>query len=477
MTSRSGGLLELVARGKKDVFFTANPSVAYIHSVYTKAAPFTKELYISKPRNAPEWGHWVDFDIEHRGDMVREFYLRIDLPTWLPQKAAAANPTGIVTDSAGVTYGYCNNIGFQMLDKIQVFEDQVLIHEIYGEYLDWRYRQTHTLASTFITASEIGSRPETTLAIGRSATYGKLRVPLPIFGWQNLGDPGLPTVALRSQRYRIRIWIRPLSDVIVASDGRLSPQPWGGIPIRVQATQSGGVDATMVTLPKSSMNALEMSLETTQLYLPADVNLFLKSQTLRFPFLHTQFQQYTIEDNTMTAAYFAGAGATNYTMNVDFIGSVSRLMLGFRSEANTLAGLRTNLRPALPSKASQSYASAFITNMRLNIANIDRVKLWPVAAFREVSAYWKNKRMGLDVANPLLPQEVYTMTFGGYDVADPAGTLNFTRAISPTLYVGLNAVPYDIRCVSRKTFALLYAESWNVFEISGGRGHCMFNDS
>ena len=477
MTSRSGGLLELVARGKKDVFFTANPTVAYIHSVYTRAAPFTKELYISKPRNAPEWGHWVDFDIEHRGDIVREFYLRIDLPTWLPPKAAAANPTGLVTGSDGVTYGYCNNIGFLMLDKIQVFEDQVMIHELYGEYLDWKLRQVYTLAATFVTGDQIGGRVDTPLGIGRSATFGQLRVPLPIFGWQNLGDPGLPTVALRAQRYRIRIWIKPLSAVVVASDGRIAPQPWDGMPLLVQATQGGPVDTSLVTLPKSAMNGLGMSLETTQLYLPADVNLFLKSQTLRFPFMHTQFQQYTIEDNTMTAAYFAGAGAMNYSMEVDFIGSVSRLFLGFRSDANTQAGALSYLRPPLPSKPSQSYAEAFITSIRLNIANIDRVKSWPIAVFREVSAYWKNKRMALDIANPSLPQEVYTLTFGGYDAADPAGTLNFTRAASPTLFVSLNAVPYDIRLVSRKTFALLYAESWNVFEISGGRGRCMFDDS
>lgn len=476
MTSRSGGLLELVARGKKDVFFTANPTVAYIHSVYTRAAPFTKELYVSKPRNAPEWGHWVDFDIEHRGDIVKQFYLRIDLPTWLPPNAASENPTGLVTDAQGVTYGYCNNIGFQMLDKIQVFEDQVLIHETYGEYLDWKLRQSYTLAATYLIADQVGNRPETPVALGRSATLGPLRVPLPIFGWQTLDDPGLPTVALRGQRYRIRIWIRPLSDVLVASDGRIAPQPWN-MPLRVQAVKGGAVDVSQVTLPKSAMNSLGMSLETTQVYLPADVNMFLKSQTLRFPFLHTQFQQYTLEDNTMTAAYFSGAGTVNYTMALDFIGSVSRLFLGFRSEANTQAGDRINLRPPLPSKAKHAYASAFITNMRLNIANIDRVKVWPAAVFREVTAYWKNKRMPLDISNPDLPQEVYTTTFGGYDAADPAGTLNFTRATSPILVVALNAIPYDVRIVSRKTFALLYAESWNVFEISGGRGHCMFDDS
>ena len=77
MSSRSGGLLELVSRGKKDVFFTANPVISHVHSVYTRQVPFTKETYITKPRNNPVWGKTVEFPIEHRGDIITDMYLRI----------------------------------------------------------------------------------------------------------------------------------------------------------------------------------------------------------------------------------------------------------------------------------------------------------------------------------------------------------------------------------------------------------------
>jgi hypothetical protein len=85
--------------------------------------------------------------------------------------------------------------------------------------------------------------------------------------------------------------------------------------------------------------------------------------------------------------------------------------------------------------------------------------------------------MALDLIDAGIPEEIYSITFGGYNSGDPAGTLNFTRATNPMIYLVLNGIPYDKRIVSRKTFALLYAESWNVFEISNGRGRCMFNDS
>ena len=283
MTSRSGGLLELVARGKKDLYFTSNPKITFLHSVYSRAAPFTKEIYVTAPRNNPDWGHYVDFDIDHRGDLTKLFYLRITLPTWLPSDAAAANPHGIVTDASGVTFGYCNNVGFQMIDCIQFFQDQLLICESYGEYLDWRLRQSYSLATTFLTGAEVGARGETTLDIARSATLPTLRVPIPILGWQHLEDPGLPLCALRSQRFRIRVHLRRLEEVVVASDGRLAPTPWGGRTFLVQSS-AGGPVTSVRSLPESAMHNLTIRLEQTVVYVPPDVQTWFRAQTFRFPF-------------------------------------------------------------------------------------------------------------------------------------------------------------------------------------------------
>ena len=470
MTSRSGGLLELVARGKKDVFFTSNPTVSFFHSVYLRSAAFSKEIYVVKPRNAPEWGHWVDFDIDHRGDLVRQFYLRIQLPTWLPTSVASVNMNGLVTDASGVTFGYCNNIGFQMLGAIQVFQDQVMIHELHGEYLDWRLRQANGFATSFLISSETGGREETPLAIARSLSLGVLRVPLPIFGSQHIHDPGLPMVALKQQRFRLRMYIRNLDEVVVASDGRIKPNPWN-MPLRIQSSPNGPIDITQKTLPRSAMKNIDMSLETTQIYVPADVQVFLKSQTLRFPFQSAQFQQFTIEDNQLTAAAPPFNINFQYPMTIDFIGSADRFLLGIRSEASTLAGQRTNLRPA------PGLSTRFIKNLRLNIANIDRIQTADIPIVRELASYWKNYRMGLDLADTSLPQEIYTITFGGYDVGEPAGTLNLTRAVLPTMFLNLAATAYDPRTISRKAVALLYAETWNVFEIAGGKGKMMFDDT
>jgi len=467
--SRSGGLLELVARGKKDIFFTANPTVAFFHSVYVKASPFTKEIYVIKPRNSPEWGRWVDFDLEHRGDIIKNTYLRIELPGWFLPDADKANKTGLITyDISGTTYGYCNNIGFQMIDTIQLFQDQVIIHETYGEYLDWRLRQSYTLSKTYVSGAQIGANDGSPFQIGRSASNLHLRVPFTILGWESLTDPGLPMVALRGERYRLRVYLRKLEELIIASDGRLNPNPWSQ-QLRIQATKDGPIDITQKSLPKTCMKTIGVSLETTQYYIPADVQMFLKASAIRFPFQTVQFQQYTLEDNIMTAASLNPLGNYRHPLPIDCIGSINRILVGFRTDASTQAGDRTNL--------TSPDTGEFIKSMRLNIANIDRVKEWKTPVFREVTSYWKNHRMALDLADLSLPLNVYTLTFGGFDKYRPMGTINFTRAVDPTLILTLAPIEYDYRIISRKTYALVYAESWNIYEVSGGKGKLMFDDS
>lgn len=469
MSSRSGGLLELVARGKKDIFFTNNPQVSWFHSVYNKSAAFTKEIYHARPRNIPEWGRYADFDIEQRGDIVRNFHLLIALPTWLPESVRTINNTGIVTDTSGVTFGYTNRVGFQMIDRIQFFNDNVLIHDLYGEYLDWRLRMSYDFGTTYLYSTSVGSRTDTPLDIGRSSTGAVLRVPLPLLGWNSISDPGLPLSALRNCRYRIRVWIRPYRDVLVASDGRLSPNPFGQSLLVKQTATSAVQSWPEKTLGASCMRNLDISLESTVLYLANNVNIWLKATGFKFPFRHVQYRPYTIDDNIMNAV--ANGASLSIPVSLEFSGSADRFFVAFRSDASTLAGQRDVLTPPL----NIGYDTTYASSLRINIANIDRIDNWEPAVFREVTSYWKNRRLALNTLSGA--DDIYTFTFGGYDKGEPAGTLNFSRAVLPTMYITPASVMWDTRNISRRTFVIIYCESWNIYDIRNGRGTLMFDDS
>ena len=447
--SHRGGLLELIARGKKDAFFHANPQVAFFHSVYRKYAAVTEEIHLTAPRNQPEWGKWLEFDLEHRGDLVRKFHLRITLPTWLPANIAAANSTSFVTDASGVSYGYCSEVGYQMIEKIQVLQDQVLLQELYGEYLDWKVRQAVPLSTVLVMSAAVGSRGNTVLDIARSAAPPMLRVPIPILGWESVGDPGFPTVALRNQRFRIRILLRPLEAVVVASDGRLNPKPWG-TPLRIQCS-AGGAQEPFTALPYEAVaKGIGMMLETTQVYVSCDVQEVLKGGKWFVPYRSSQHQPYTIQDYQMNAATTAVA---NFSLSfpLDFTGACSRIFVAFQQRGAVLAGQRGQ------------YLGGAARSMRINIANLDRIQPWSPAVFREVTTYWKNVRAPANL-------EVYTFVFGGKESLQPAGTLNFTRAAIPDLWVLFGPTAIDRRTQSRELVLLVYVETWEVLEIQGGKG-------
>ena len=452
--STGGGLLDLVAKGKKDTFFTQNPKISFIHSVYKRCAAFTQEIRYTQPRNNPEWGHWTEFEIEPIGDIMRNPTLLIDIPTWLPLAQAEQNLTSITTDLSGVQYGYCKNIGILMIDKVQVFMDQLLIHEFWGNWLQLR------------TAMSANSRIYSTMAnrtngnLSNRATPPRLYIPIPMVANQALNDQGFPLTALSNARFRIRIFLKKLEEVIEASDGRLNPNPWAKT--FIQTTQTRQQQFT--TLYKYQMPPLNITLETTQIYLPRDAQDLLKKTTLNLPFIQTQLSKFTIESNK-----WPNTSDTTVTLPcpLDFTGAISRLTVFVQSDAAIRAGQLYNI-------ASDLSGQAFLNTIRLNSGTIDRLNMFPSEIWRDVANYYKNQRSPQMDSKPL---NVYTMTFGQDSTYRPLGTFNMTRVNNnAVLYVDLASISNDPRTNSKKAYLHVFAESWNILEIKEGRALVLFAD-
>ena len=95
------GLLELVARGKKDTFFTGDPKISFFHSIYRRASPWLRETRYLLPRNEGDFESYIDFTIDPVADIVKDIHLLIQLPTWLPPSIAAINGTSVICDLSG----------------------------------------------------------------------------------------------------------------------------------------------------------------------------------------------------------------------------------------------------------------------------------------------------------------------------------------------------------------------------------------
>ena len=452
-----GGLLDLVARGKKDTFFTQNPKISFFHSVYPKAGPSTQEIRLTQPRNRPEWGKWTDFDIEFVGDIMRHPVLLIDLPTWLPVTQARQNQTSITTDLSGVQYGYCQDVGPLMIERVQLFMDQYLVHEFWGQWLEWR-------ASTDLRAPVFGAvsgRRSTPLC--KAANPRQLRVYLPLLGNQELGDRGFPLVAFYKQNFRIRVHLRKLEELIEASDGRLNPIPWQRD--FLQKVNKTDPPTQFKTLPRSLIPGPLIALETTQVYIPRDSQELLKKTVLNIPFRQVQLCQFTIEDSKWAPIVNTNSPVT-LPLALDFVGAMSRITVAIQTESSIRAGQRYNLAPP------NGGPNQFIQSLRLNAGTKDRLNEWQGTIWRDVSNYYKNDREARDpLENPL---NIYTMTFGGGDINTPLGTFNMSRSYTQVLYVSLAAIANDSRSNSRKAYIYVFGESWNILEVKDGKAKLLF---
>jgi hypothetical protein len=457
-----GGLLDLVARGKKDTFFTQNPKVSFIHSVYPRSPAFTQEIRYTQPRNNAEWGRWVDFEIEPVGDIMRNPTLLIELPTWLPPAQAALNRTSYTTDISGVEYGYCQDVGALMIEKVQFYNDQLLLHEFWGQWLEWRTAMQEN-SSIY---GALGGRHTTGVSrIGKAATPNRLRVSLPLLGNQYPDDRGFPIVALSNQRFRIRIYLRKLENVIEASDGRLNPAPWDRD--FIQKSTSKGRAQPFRTLPKAKIGGPIITLETTQIYIPRDAQEYLRHTVIPLPFIQVQLVPYTIEEKKWFPIVNTGA-TVSIPIHLDFVGAMSRLTVGVQSDAVIQAGQLYQTNPPAGG------ADAYIQTIRLNMGLKDRLNTWPVKVWRDVANYYKNSKEGRDPNGGVF--NVYTLTFGTADTGKPMGTINMSRVDTSVLYVDLAAIAADPRTGGRKSYVYVYGEAWNIFEIKNGKGLVLFAD-
>jgi hypothetical protein len=278
-------------------------------------------------------------------------------------------------------------------------------------------------------------------------------------GNQAPNDIGFPLIALTQSRFRIRIFLKKLEDVIEASDGHLNPNPWAKTFIQQKQT----TQTRFTTLQKYQMPPLHITLETTQIYLPRDAQELLKTAKLPLLYIQTQLSKFTIESNKWPQT-------TNTTVTIpcplDFTGAISRLTIFAQSDGSARAGQLYNI--------SDYLGNEFLNTLRLNSGTIDRLNTFPTQIWRDVANYYKNEIQPHNVTSPL---HVYTLTFGQDSSYRPLGTFNMSRVNNnAVLYIDLAPIAVDSRTNTRKSDLYVFAEMWNILEIKDGRALVLFAD-
>jgi len=467
-TSAEGSLLELVARGKKDVYFMNSKTTAHVPFAYTmKTSPATiDETRQTQPLNMVDFGRTIEWEMELFGDILVSAALVIELPTWLPPTISPLNNNNIILDTSGNSYGYTQGVGAFIFEQIQFYQDQLLLQEFSGDFLyAWNHFQ-ETLGKEALILTELGCHSGSKLDIQRNATPRKLTLRLPLIGCAHVEEGGFPFVSLPGQKFRIRCKLRRLEDLVETSSQAPKPSPWSQT--NMQLTNKNGIVTSFKTLTREEIGKPLIILETTQRYVRQELQDELKNYKFQIPFLRPFENKISLDPSDYVST--GNGGASLITKRIDGRHPADSIMVFFQSEYNLERNQIWNFTNPLPASSGKYY-----NTMELIIASKQREKGWDANLWQNISPWAKSDK------TPGIPVSLLSFTIGPQfssrtpECRRPSGSVNFTSADKPTLRIDLiDTLPS--RLGQKKVFMRTITMGWGIYSIEDGRGALLFGN-
>jgi hypothetical protein len=375
-------------------------------------------------------------------------------------------------------------MGYFLLEKVQFYQDQILLQEWSGDGLlakqltegSYHHGSLRLLRGGWMDAAERTAERNIQLR----ATPPTLRVHLPLPGLQSPTDVGLPLLAMTWQTLRLRVTLRRLEDLVVCSDGSVfKPAPWE-VPLFQYTEEDGVTVQTFPPLRREEIGAPTVLLSTVQRYVPVEAQKALRGERIEIPFRKMMENRFTFNDGNFIALDKGGVSAV--TRRLEGRHPTERLLWFFRLQEavdkgrlNDWSNPYFESHPVTETQPLTEPYGGFYYRLKLLIAGRDREKLESGEVWSILSPWAKAERVsgagGLGEMNWGLGDQMGVR----YPTERlPTGSVNFTMADRPTLYVELANVPVHPLRAERVVEMRVWTEAWNVYVVEEGRGRAMF---
>ena len=462
-----GALYELVARGKKDIYFISEKAEEGIHpfsQAYKKIEPHLSEKRTQPSRNPPQFGQTIEFDLERYADFLEAVTLVIDMPSWLPDlpldfteqpsPPQQANRLYHIKDTDGISHGWVRGVGFFLLESLELFQDKIQIYQTTGEALYFSEKTSGSATQSELLDILTGDHDGSSRRIAANATQGQLRIQIP---WPGVGTTpyGFPLLTTLAHTYRIRVKLRRMSELI-ESDSATSTSPFGktfeyidmlGNPISVQSKG------------ELMMKQPTVMLETTQAYMRDELRRdVLKNvdAVWEVPFRRWFINNFPINENDYLTLN-TGTPAT-VTRRLEGVHPTARIWFIVRADADICAGKRWKIMGSVtPTNPEGRYWST----TKLLIAGKDRELAWGPLVTEDLT--------GLKTEG-VMPDGMgaFVFTCADQDLAALGGTINMSQADRASIQMEL------LDAGVRKTEVLVVSEAWGIYAIEDERGYVRY---
>ena len=126
----TGGLIQLVATGKQDLYLTDQPEITFFKMVYRRHTNFTKETLIQKFGQTIDFGNKASCILTKVGDLVNDITLVATLPK-IP--SYTENNEGV---NKFKKFAWVRKIGFALIKSVYIDIGGQKIDEQYGDWMN-----------------------------------------------------------------------------------------------------------------------------------------------------------------------------------------------------------------------------------------------------------------------------------------------------------------------------------------------------
>ena len=365
----SGTLVELIAKGKQDVFLIGNPQFSFFKSVYRRHTNFAMEPIRQIFLESPDFNKQVTCIIDKKADLLSDILLEIELPA--------------LQD----TVSWTNGIGYFMIDWVELQLGGEPIDRITGDLLDaWMELTT-----------QLGIKNSLYTMIGKNITFNnntntganKLLVPLPFWFCRSV-ERALPLISMQ------------YTDVKIVVQFKSFDKCW------YKLTNSS---------PSGTLMISKANLICNYIYL----DVFERTKFAKQPIF-----EYLIEQFQESNSYQVPANIINLNTRLFFNHPVKELLWMYRSDIATNANDYCNYANLNNYNTPTEIKIEPFIDMQLRFNGNDRFELLPETFFRlyqpykyhscGTSQYIYNYCFSLDPEN-----------------IQPSGTCNFSKLDNVTM--------------------------------------------
>ena len=414
-----GGLLQLVAMGKQDVFLTGNPQISFFKMVYRRYTNFAVESSRMYFDGTPNFGQRITCLIPRQADLLGPLFLEVQLPA-------------LTSAVDGSPVSYVNAIGHALIEEITFECGEQEMDKQTGEFMElWSQLSTPPGQKDAMDNMIMRSNPYVA-----PQWYGAQTLIIPLQFWF-CRNPGsyLPLLALQYHPIRINIKLRSLQGMAY--------------------TGAAGSSPTCVPTVVNQASIQSILMWGDYIYLDTEE---------RRRFVSTQ-HEYLVEQVQYTPNVAIPANTAQLTVKMDFNHPIKELIWYVQRDAAVNCHEYFNYSSLTITDVSPISRTDNMQDAKLQFDGQDRFETRNPSYFRLIQPYQRH-------TNTPVTSFIYVYSFAlRPEDAQPSGTVNASRIDTMNLLISMNQMNTPAAGNCR---AVIYGTNYNVFRVIDGFGGLLF---